>query len=74
VTWCAWLAPHAHPDQVIGRERHYELEVALLAANEPALGQTTNGLGPAKAFLDPLADRLAGGVTRVADHALIDGR
>jgi hypothetical protein len=64
----------AHRNQIVGRKPHRELEVQLLAANEPALAQTTYGLGPARTFLDPLAERLTDGITGVAGSAPIDGR
>ena len=57
--------PESTSGPILARRRR-GMEVELLAANEPALAQTTNGLGPAKAFFNPLADNLTGQIPRVA--------
>jgi len=64
----------AHPKQVVGREREDKLKVQCRGADKPSLAQAADGLGPAKAFLDPVADALADGITGVAGGALIDRR
>nr|WP_152909373.1 hypothetical protein [Mariprofundus ferrooxydans] len=47
----------------------HELEIQLLPPNELALAHAADGLGLAKAFLNPLADRLACPVTRMTRRA-----
>ena len=58
----------AHPDQAEGRHRQDKLKVQLLATDELALAQATNGLGPTKAFPMRLHN------TGLAGGASIDGR
>lgn len=50
------------------------MEIQLITPYKAALAQPADGLEPAKAFFDPLADRLAGPVTGVAGGASVDGR
>ena len=63
----------AHPNQVVGCGSQHEVEVQLFTTHKPALAQSANGLEPAEAFFDPLADRLAGSVTGVAVAHLASG-
>ena len=64
----------AHPNRVVGGRSQHKLEVELFTPYKPALAQPANGLEPAEAFFDPLADRQAGSVSGVAGGAPVDGR
>lgn len=60
-------------DHVVDREAQQQLGTQLGAADQLGLAQAANRLQPTKAFFDPLADLLAGGVPRVPRGAAVDG-
>lgn len=55
----------AYSDQGSGREGQDKLKTRLVGADEPAIAQATDSHIPTKASFDPIADDLAGHLTRM---------